>query len=105
MSDPKPTQALFEWLKKLFDEPLPPTVLSCHPVTGRGFERLGPLIQQTVFPSANKPTHAELAADIQCKSVTYGLHVSHKPRSNFYERYLYCCAPTEDAPVTKVPGP
>lgn len=112
---------LFEWLEKLFDGGSQfPEVIACRVVTGRNFERLGPLIKQIIYPpKASKPSREELVSltnelvglmqrdsDIQRKRVVYGLHVSHKAReSDFYERYLFACNPSPLHAGEGVPRP
>lgn len=113
--------ALFEWLEKLFDGGSQfPEMIACRVVSGRNFERLGPTVKQIIFPpKATKPSREELVsmtndlvglmqrdADIQRKSVVYGLHVSHKLRdSDFYERYLHRCNPSPLHSGDGVPRP
>lgn len=107
-------QDFFEWLETLFyQEPEAanfPEKIEVRVVTGKNFERLGPMVKQTVYGPGkdSKPTRGKLVelsnevlfrcqrdCDIQRKPVVYGVHVSHFAReTDFYERWLIRCQPT-----------
>lgn len=97
-------QDFFEWFERLFEgETNFPEKIEIRAVSGKNYERLGPMIKQIIFPpKPPRPSREEMVrqtneliflmqrdCDIQRKSVVYGVHVAHFARdTDFYERWL-----------------
>ena len=101
------SQAILDWLEQLFDGSGSfPEKIECRVVRGRDFATLGVMVKQIVYPPKTpKPSREELVslsnqlvyvmqrdADIQRKSVVYGIFAYHFSRDpEFYDRHLHRC--------------